>query len=103
MDTIAKGVQDLLLMLSFEITAKTKFKIDITCGLNRTHIARPYLPPTSNIKANPLKKKPNDNAEILKEYEFKVDRLVVSDVIEINGEHCIKVNYSKSGKDPFDK
>jgi hypothetical protein len=57
-----------------------------------------------DIKANPLKQKPTDNAETINlEYEFKVDRLVVSDVIEINGQYWIKVNYSKSGKDPFDK
>ena len=57
-----------------------------------------------DIKANPLKLKPTDNAEIINlEYEMTVDRLEVVDVVEINGEHWIKVNYSKSGKDPFDK
>ena len=57
-----------------------------------------------DIKVNPLKKKPSDNAETINlDHEFKVDRLVVSEVIEVNGEHWIKVNYSKSGKDPFDK
>ena len=55
-------------------------------------------------KANPLKSKPADNAETIHSgYEINVDRLEVVDVIEINGEHWIKVNYSKSGKVPCDK
>ena len=32
-----------------------------------------------------------------------VDRLSVIDVIEINGEHWIKVIFSKSGKDTIDR
>ncbi len=54
-----------------------------------------------DIKANPLKKKPSDTAETIDlGYEPKPDRLEVVDVIEKNGEHWIKVNFSKSGKIP---
>jgi hypothetical protein len=48
--------------------------------------------------------KPTDKAETINlEYEMTVDRLEVIDVIEINGEHWINVNFSKSGKVPCDK
>ena len=57
-----------------------------------------------DLKTNPLKLTPTDNAEPINlGYEMKVDRLEVDDVIEINGEHWIKVYYSKSGKVPCDK
>jgi len=57
-----------------------------------------------DIKANPLKKKPSySEATIDLEYEPKPDRLEVVDVIEKNGEHWLKVNFSKSGKIPCDK
>jgi len=57
-----------------------------------------------DLKTNPLKLKPADNAEAINlGYEIKVDRLEVDDVIEINGEHWIKVSYSISGKVPCDK
>jgi hypothetical protein len=57
-----------------------------------------------NIKTNPLKLKPADNSDTKKlEYEIKVDRLEVIDVIEKDGQHWLKVNYSKSGKVPCDK
>jgi hypothetical protein len=56
------------------------------------------------IKTNPLKSDPSDNAEtITLQNQILVDRLQVIDVIEINGEHWINVNYSKSGKVPCDK
>ena len=57
-----------------------------------------------DIKSNPLKLKPSDNQETINlGYEIKVDRLEVVDVIEINGEHWINVNFSKSGQIPVDK
>lgn len=57
-----------------------------------------------DIKGNPLKSNPTDNAEtITLQSEITVDRLQVIDVIEINEEHWINVNYSKSGKVPCDK
>ncbi len=56
-----------------------------------------------DIIANPLRLKPIDNAEKIKlEYKIVVDRLSVIDVIEVNGEHWLKVNFSKSGKDVID-
>lgn len=55
-------------------------------------------------KANPLRSKPNDKADLINlDYEPKVDRLEVIDVLEINGEHWINVRFSKSGKVPCDK
>lgn len=52
-----------------------------------------------DIKANPLKSKPSDNAvTITSQNEITVDRLEVIEVIEVNGEHWINVSFSKSGK-----
>lgn len=57
-----------------------------------------------DIKANPLKSKPSDNAEtITLQNQITVDRLQVVDVIEINGEHWINVRYSKSGQGLIEK
>jgi mRNA-degrading endonuclease YafQ of YafQ-DinJ toxin-antitoxin module len=57
-----------------------------------------------DVKTNPLKNNPSDNAEtITLQNQITVDRLQVFDVIEINGEHWINVNYSKSGKVSCDK
>jgi len=57
-----------------------------------------------DLKSNPLKLKPGDNQTTISlEYEVKVDRLEVIDVIEINGQHWINVRFSKTGKVPCDK
>ncbi len=56
-----------------------------------------------DIKANPLKTDPTKNGETITLQHDTVDRLQVIDVIEIKGEHWIKVQYSKSGKVPCDK
>jgi hypothetical protein len=57
-----------------------------------------------DVKSNPIKAKPGDNQETINlGYEVKIDRLQVTDVIEVNGEHWINVKFSKSGKFPFDK
>ena len=53
-----------------------------------------------DLKANPLKSKPSDNADtITLRTQILLDRLQVIDVIEIKGVHWINVRYSKSGKD----
>ena len=57
-----------------------------------------------DLKSNLLKLKPGDNEMTISlEYEVKVDRLEVIDVIEINGQHWINVRFSKTGKVPCDK
>ncbi|MFN9863971.1 MAG: hypothetical protein ACK55U_11260 [Bacteroidota bacterium] len=57
-----------------------------------------------DLKSNPLKLKPGDNQTTISlEYEVKVDRLEVIDVIEIYGQDWINVRFSKTGKVPCDK
>jgi hypothetical protein len=52
-----------------------------------------------DLKSNPLKSKPSYNAEtITLQNGITLDRLQVVDVIEINGENWIHVNFSKSGE-----
>jgi hypothetical protein len=54
-----------------------------------------------DIKANPIKLKPNGKSETIKiDSEIVNDRLEVIDAIEINGEYWININYSASGKLP---
>lgn len=52
-----------------------------------------------DVKSNPLKENPSYSAaNVIQENKPTVNLLQVDDVIEKNGEHWIKVKFSKSGK-----